>query len=389
MSSQDEQEYKNLKSHFGLESSSTDRESSSEYDGDSENSSYILVSENELLTEESDDIEDEKDYFETTSEEEDSEKSEVAWEDSDDDENLRDEIDEDANWLTADGIQKKIKVQPKKISFKLKRKVFTANCKVKLFKTFPEIKILVDSFNLIYLIKKFDDFKTFKIEFFKISDVCIFGGKILLSSNSSSFMKQITFEGKVSDIKKGTGNIKKMLAVGNTLYILGDKLFAFNSNFNLVSSFNSTFIDFCVGNDQIICLKEDGDIYIFDLELTFKNKVSFPFKFQFKSLYFAKGYFFICTLNGLFILDQNSKEVKSFSNLSEPITAITSNDDFIVHGSAYDNSLRILKVNGLSYFEKFPFSKVRINPISSIAVDGDTFYFSETKFITSLKLSYV
>lgn len=387
MSSEHEKEYKDLKAHYGIESSSDEESESSEYDGES-GDSYVLVSENELLTEESDDIIDERDYFDSTSEEESSEKSEVAWEDSDDNEALREEIDEDADWLTTEGLPKKIKIEPKKISFKLKRKVFTANCKIKIFKAFQEIKVLVDSFNLIYLIKNFDDFKTYKIEFFKISDVCMFNGKILLSSNSSSFIKQMTLDGKVSDIKKGTGNVKKMACAGNNLYILGDRLFSFNSNFSLVSDFNGSFKDFCVGDDSIICLKEDGDIYLFDFDLSFKNKVSFPFKFQFSSSYFANGYFFICTLNGLLILDKELRELKTFSNLSEPITAITHNSDFVVHGSAYENSLRILKTKGLCYFEKFPFSKIKINPISSISVEGDTFYFSETRFITSLKLTY-
>lgn len=387
MSSEDEKEYKKLKSQYGLTSSS-EEEGSSSYDGESENSSYIMVSEDELISEESDSATEGQNYFESSSVEEDSEKSEMAWEDSDDESDLREEMDEDATWLTTDGIQKKIRREPKKISFKLKKRVFTANCKVKLFKVFPEVKVLVDSFNLIYLIKNFDDFKTYKIDFFKISDICYFGNKIIFSSNSSSFMKQITMEGKVTDIKKGTGNIKKMIAK-DSLYILGDKLYSFNQNLSLTATFNSTFIDFCVTDLAVICLKDDGDIYVFDLELNFKNKISFSFKFQFKSLYYAKDMIFICTINGLFIVDKNMKEIKTFSNLTDPVSSLAFNNDFIVHGSLYENSLRILKTPSLSYFEKFPFSKVKINPISTISIDGDTFYFSDSRFISSLKLTYI
>lgn len=355
---------------------------------DDQDVSYEILSNDELLSEDSsdEDIQDE-DYFGSSTSEE-SAESEVAWVDSDDDSDLREELENEATWLNTGGIAKKIKKTQKKISFKYIRSVFTAKCKIKIFKVFTGIKVLVDSFNLVYLIKSFDDFKTYKMDFFKITNVCFFNNKILFTSDTSSFIKQMDLDGKVTDIKKDTGKIKKIHAAGDNLYILSDKMILFNRNLSVINQINLPFKDFCIAEDSVVCLKEDGDIHIFDKELTFKEKISFQFKFQFRSVYFAHNNVFVCMDTGIMILDSTFKEIKTFTNLKEAVSTLTFNEDFIVHGSLYANSLRILK-SDLIYFEKFPFSKIKINPISTMDIEGDTVYFSDSRFISSLKLKYV
>lgn len=387
-SSFEEESNRQSKSQEDTETNSeTEMDDQSSYFDDQE-VSYEILSNDELLSEDSsdDDIQDE-DYFGSSTSEE-SEESEVAWTDSDDDSNLREELENEAVWLNTEGITKKIKKTQKKISFKYIRSVFTAKCKIKLFKVFPNIKVLVDSFNLVYLIKNFEDFKTFKIGFFKITDVCFFNDKILVTSDTSSFIKQIDLDGKVTDIKKNTGKIKKIQASGDHLYVLSDKLILFNKNFSVINEFNLPFKDFCITDNSVVCLKEDGDIHIFDKELTFKEKVSFQFKFQFRSIYFAHDKILVCMDTGIMFLDSTFKEIKTFTNLKEAVSTLSFNKDFIVHGSQHPNSLRILK-SDLTYFEKFPFSKIKINPISTMDIEGDTVYFSDSKFVSSLKLKYV
>lgn len=399
VNSSQEESYNNLKSKYGLETSSESDSISDKKENDTEEQSCttdceytseegdscILLSDGELLTEESDSDIQEEDYFGSTSEEE-TEQSEVAWVDSEDDADLREELEDEAAWLHTEGLPKKIQRITKKISFKYTKHVFTAKCKVKLFRVFPEVKVLVDTFNLIYFIKNFDDFKTFKIDYFKITDLCYFNNMILLSSNTSSFIKHISLDGKVTDIKKGTGNIKKLIS-DEHLYVLGDKLYGFNKNLSLISEFNCSFIDMCVIADFVVCLEESGDIYVFDKELDFKKKLSFSFKFQFKSLHSNLDKVFIGTDTGIIILDSKFQEIKTYSTLKEPISAFTFNDSFVIHGSQYNNSLRIMN-SDFSYFEKFPFSKIRISPISTMAFEDETVYFSNSRFISSLKLKY-
>lgn len=365
--------------------STSNSESESSYDAE-QDESYILLSNEELISDESESDGQEDSYFSASTSEEENE-SDVAWTDSDDEEDLREELENEAKWLHTEELPRKITKTTKKLSFKYSKHIFTAKCKIKLFNVFKDIKVLVDSFNLIYLIKNFDDYKTYKIDFFKITDMCQFNNMLLFSSNTSSFIKQVNIDGKVTDIKKGTGNIKKMLS-DNFLYVLGDKLYAFNANLSLEYEFGHSFVDICAFIDNIVCLSSEGDIYIFDKNLNFKNKLSLQFKFQFKSLYSTEKNLIVCTDDGLILYDSNFQEIKSFSNLKEPISSLVSNKSFIIHGSLYNNSLRILKPD-LTYYEKFPYSKIKINPISALAIDGETVFFSDSRFISSLKLSYI
>lgn len=389
MSSSEEDERDEAKSpksdSKGLSDESSGSETDTSYDVE-QDEEYILLSNDELLSDNSDSGVQDEDYFDSSSVEE-GEESEAAWTDSDESVEPRDELDGEAAWLHTEGAPKKIRKTVRRISFKHARHVFTAKCKIKLFRVFEDFKVLVDSFNLIYLIKNFEEYKTFKVDFFKITDVCSFNGKILFSSSTSSYIKQVTPEGKVVDIKKGTGNIRKMV-VDEYLYVLGDKLFAFNKNLGLACEFSQKFKDVCVACGHVVCLTEAGDIHIFDKDLNFKNKLSLAFKFQLKGVWPARDKLIVSTENGIVIFDANFREVKTFANLKEPISGLVYNDEFIVHGSPYSNSLRILK-GDLTYYDRFPFSKIKINPISTISIEGDIVYFNDSRYISSLKLQYV
>lgn len=368
---------------FSEENVSTVEESSYNVDQDEE---YILLSNDDLLSENTESEPLDGEYFDSSSNEE-SEESEAAWTDSDENVELKEELEGDAAWLHAEQAPKKIRRATKKIKFKHVRHVFTAKCKIKFFKIFTDVKVLVDSFNLIYFMKTFEDYKTFKIDMFKITDACEFNGNVMFSSSTSSYIKQTTLDGKVTDIKKGTGNIRKMVS-DEHLYVLGDKLFAFDKNLSLVNEFSHSFKDVCIACSMVVCLSSDGDIYTFDKELNFKKKHSLPFKFQFRGVWGARDKLVASTDNGIIIFDSDLNEIKSFSTLKESISGLVANNDFIVHGSPYVNSLRILKTD-LTYYERFPFSKIRINPISTISIDGDTIYFNDSRYISSLKLQYI
>lgn len=317
------------------------------------------------------------------------EESEVAWEDSDENLELRGELDEDAPWLEAGKPSIKITKAVKKIVFKYDKTVFSARCKIKLLKTFKEVIIAVDSFNLIYFISNIleKQFTTFKLELFKITGVCCFNGKYLFYSNSSSYIKQVDPTGKVIDIKKGTGNISKMVVHENDIYILGNKIYRMDKDMFIKDEFNGKFIDLACLDSNILALEEKGDIFVFNRELEFIEKLSFSFKFQFKSIYTLWNKIFITTDTGLLILDSSFKEIKSFSNLSEPITSLAFNDDFVFHGSGYPNSLRILKQD-LTYYDRFPYCKIKINSVEAMDALNETLYFADSKFISTLKVQY-
>lgn len=93
------------------------------------------------------------------------------------------------------------------------------------------------------------------------------------------------------------------------------------------------------------------------------------------------------TENGFVVFDSDIQELRTYTKLKEPITTLVSNKDIVVHGSSHSNSLRKLK-HDLTKYEKFPVSKFKINPNSRAATEILTEHFSDSRYITSLKLKY-
>lgn len=369
------------------------------YDSDEDNSSSINT-------------EDEKDYFGDSSEIS-SECSEVAWADSDDDNEIREDYKDSATWLNSTGLAKKLERKTKKIQFKLTNKIFNVKSKIKIFKIIKSennliekctnlnknndsniknydiqfSKIAIDSFNIVYLINTFEDFKSYKIDYFRISGIVFFNKRVLLYSENCSYIKELTYTGEVVDINKRTGNIKKMVEKDNDLYIAADKLYLLNKNMNIKNTFNLAFMDICVSNKNILCLKSDGDIYVFDRKLNFIKKCSIPGKFQFKGIFSINNRFFIKYETGFYVLNSDFALEKIFDNTKSEPTCITKNNDFVVYGSNDQNSLRIIK-DGLISYDRFPFSKVKISPIGAMDFDGDELYFCHSRYISKLLLKY-
>lgn len=350
---------------------------------DESQASYIYDSER---SNSSVDTQDEKDYFGDSGVSADSESSGVAWVDSDEDNGLREDFQTSAAWLSTEGLTKNIQKKTKKISFKLSRKLFTSKHKIKLFRAFDTLKVAVDTFNVIYLIRGPDDFKAYKIDFFRITGFVYFSNRLLFFSSASSFLKELSLDGGVSEINKRTGSIRKM-CVGDGLYIAADKLTRFDENLNAKEVFNHAFTDICANRRHVACLNANGDVFVFDPRLNLVKRHSFPGKFQFKGIFCTEENYFLSTEMGFCVLNDRFEIVREFTNLKSYATGLVSNDDFVVYGADYQNSLRILR-RGLVCYDRFPFSKVWINPISCLDVRGDTVYFGHSKFVSSLKISY-
>jgi hypothetical protein len=360
------------------------------YDGDS-NESYILDSDDLEAETSSYDSEDEKIYFgDDQKSEEDSEKSEYAWQDSDENEELRDDYKDTDTWLNNEGLAKNIQKEKKTIAFQINRNIFTAKCRIKLFKCYPHMKVLVDSFNLIYLIKSFEDYKTFKIEYFQISDVVLFDNRLLFCNENSTYIKELSLEGKTTDINKKIGKVKRMLATENYLYTLGDAgISCFDKNLMLKNQFKGQFLDFCATKSGCTVLKSDGNIVqLKEGTMEVLNKLSMDIRYKFKKIYCKENILIVGTDSGLVLLNEQLKEIKQYENLKEEISGLVYNKDFIVHASNCDNSLRIMKASDMTYYDRFPFSKVKILPTTCIEIENDTIYLCSSKFVTALKLSY-
>lgn len=367
----------------GIKRNPSNDDSSSEYESDA---SYIYTSsENGELLECCSD--DERDYFGESSFRDDSEVAEAAWIDSDDEDVPECEFTTSAAWMSSSGLRKVVAAPKNRIKFSFSREIFSTRHRIKLFKTFSSLKIAVDTFNLIYIIKDFENIEILKIDRYNITDCIEFSNRILFCSSKSTFLKQLLPDGTVQDVCKRVGKISKMIA-GRFLYTIGDQLSCFDDNLTLINSFKDVFLDICLDDNRVLCLKDCGELFSFTPSLQILRRVLHPSRFRFKQIFAAHKHVFISTDTGMCVLNSELEELRFFDNLKSQAVCFAFNDSFIFHGSDYVGSFRILK-EGLVYHDKFPHSKVRIPPLSCIAVEKDIVYLAHSRFISRLRLSYI
>lgn len=332
---------------------------------------------------------DEKDYFGDENFLSNSDESNAVWEDSEDGCLSDGELLTTASWLTTKPPATLIKKSIEKIKFKITKNVVLTKNKIKIMKTEKELVVAVDTFNIVYFIKKRKIINAYKIDFFHITDIVIFEKFVLLASNKSSYMKMLDFNGKVSDIKKNIKNVVKMHFVKENLYIIGESLYRLDTCFNILNVFNSKFIDLCVNDNNLLCLSENGDLVEFDLNLVFLSKYSMENKFEFKRLWCNDQNYFIGRESGLTVLKKNDMSfIKEINNLKKPPTDLIWNGNFTIYGSDYNNSLRILK-KGLVLYDRFPFSKIKVYGFKCLGIIDNIFYICHSNFITLLEVNYI
>lgn len=360
-------------------------ESSEEKSLGSSQASYIYNSGDEDSSSAAN-TDDERDYFGDSTASAESEDSGVAWVDSDEDAELREDYQSTAPWLATAGLAKTIQKRTRKISFKLTRNALSCKHRIKLFRAFDDLKVAVDTFNVIYLFSSPEDFKAYKIDYFRITGFVRLGDRLLFSSSSSSVIKQLSRDGKVTDINKRTGPVRAMCA-SNGLYVASTKLFRFDANLNLKNVFASAFVSVCANRRHVVGLKENGDIFVFDPLLHLQKKYALPGKFQFKDIFCTEDYYFLATEDGVCVLDEQFAETKELRNTKSMPTGLACNKDFVVYCAEHQNGLRILK-DGLVSYDRFPFSKVWISPVACMDVLGDEVFLCHQRYVTILRLAY-
>lgn len=274
----------------------------------------------------------------------------------------------------------------------LKESVFTARCKIKLFKMFDNISIVVDSFNMIYVFGKgFSDFKTHRISNFKISDFEKIKNFVYFTSEVSAFMYRLDIENnKIEIFKKNMPNIKKvvrLLEKTNKYLAMGDKLMLFNENLVKENEFTGQFL--CVTADKLnkkfVALKKTGELMVFDENLIFIKEVALENKFAFRNIFSTDTNIAITTETGVVFLDQGYEIKKELKNTeTEPLYFLYTND-FIFYTGSIKHSFKVLKNNDkFEPFENFPFATVQ--NASCLATHNDKIYITVNKQILEYNL---
>lgn len=355
----------------------------SSYDGYDSDESYIYNSKEDNDFYESI-SKDEKDYFGDSSSSSEESGSEDVWKDSDEFNKSECELPETAGWVLTAPPTRIIRRKTDELNFKLTRKIFATKYKIKLLKMTEALKVAVDTFNIVYFIQK-EKFKAFRIDKFLISDFVFFKEGVLLASNKSSCFKYLKCDGSVVEIKKRIRDVIRMERVGNQIYIAGTSFYKLDADLNIDCVFNRNFIDFCINGETVMCLESDGALVILDRELRFKKKLILENRFEYKRLFTTGDFYFIGREMGVTILNKHLEYVKEINNLKKPPTGLVCVNRFIIYGSDYPNSLRIVKED-LEIYPKFPFSKVKINKIDFLAAEGNFLFICHSKFITMLEI---
>ncbi len=265
-------------------------------------------------------------------------------------------------------------------NFKTRRCPFIPKCKIKLFKSLLNFHIVIDSFNLIYILsEKFELLKTFKITFYKVTDFIEYNGSILLCSETSSRFYLISIGGKgeeipefkLSVVNKDYGKVRKMIKEDDMIYTIGDKINVIDANLNLSHTFNLQAKDIVFFNGNLYVLTENNDILLMTSELKFIKNFKLEEKFQFSTLSKFNGNLVVGLENGILLVDSIVKKNKEFLNLKSAPCAFVYNSSFLFYASNNENGLRILLRNKELY-RRFPYKKIKIPPITTLNYYKDT-----------------
>lgn len=354
-------------------------------EADSSSASYEYSSSS--LCEESEEVaEYEQQYFGEASEECSESSSGAAWEDSDDDERIRGKCKGTATWLDGSQPKKQIEIRRKRLRFEYEKHLFFSKCNIKLARAHGEYLAVVDTYNNIYVLKDFKVHLTLRIEMFGVSDLVWASDAILLSSCKQSGLKEVSLDGEVRTISMRTvENVRKMVGTGSSVYMVGDQLALVDSNYEVVEMIEGKFMDVAVSPETVYAMGFGGDIVVLTRDLQVLRKASFEDKFDFRSIYFAGDRVFVGTGMGMKVFDKDMNPVKELMNLKDEPTGCIEHGEYVVYGSKYDNSLKII-LPGLRCFNGFPFNSIRISPIGALSSDGRSITICSGRSVNVLRI---
>lgn len=313
----------------------------------------------------------EREYFGEESSEYREEEDGAAWEDSEEgEERVRNSYRRTATWIDGTQTKKQMEVRKKRLRFSYERSVFVSKCKIKLAKCHGDYIVVVDTYNIIYILRDLKAHRIFQIERFGVSDFVFINNMILFASCKQSGFKEVSFDGDVRNVcNRASRGVRMMSSRENVVYVVGEQLVLMNNNYEVMEVFEHRVVDICLSSGLVYVLDYSGRIFVLTASLKIVKKVSLDDKFDFKCIYSAGDFVVVGTGMGIKVFDRDMEQVKELRNMKDEVTGCVGCDGYIVYGSKYANSLKIMQP-GLSCFNRFPFNSISIPPISIIDYDG-------------------
>ncbi|ORD94229.1 hypothetical protein ECANGB1_1005 [Enterospora canceri] len=307
-----------------------------------------------------------------------------AWDDSDDI-----ETNEDVLNLKDGDVKKRIKrTEPDRVD--LKNSVFAARCKIKMLKVFEEVAIIVDTFNLVYVLdKSMKEHKTYKFKFFRISDLELVGETVYFASDSSAVLYTLNIKtGAVECLRKGVGCITRILYSHNSkkMYLLGSSLTQVSSNLIVENTFHEQFVSLTLFNDYVVGMKEDRTLLVLDGNLQFLSQLSLDSKFTFTGLFSDSHHLFIATETGVIAIDCDLKVVKELTNTKTEPTLFAYTPKYVMYASQMHQQFRILNASTFVPLDTFSHKSLGFKSVSGLGARTNRIFIATGKDILEYEI---
>lgn len=328
----------------------------------------------------------EKDYFGES--EEDSVSEEGAWEDSEScEERLREKHKTTATWINNKPVKKEIEIKQKRLTYSFDRYIFKTNFNIKIMRSCNPYLVLVDTMNIVYILRENLLEKSLKVEKFRIDDIVSFNKKIYLINSKCGHLKEIDENLNIDNVEKTfVRNMRKGFA-SEFLYILGDTTIVVNKQLNCITEYYDKLISITEFDGKIFGLNTSGDVLVFSKELVLEKKVVFDEGVSFKELYSSLDYLVVNTTNSVLLIDKNLHIVKDIQHLKNPVRNIVYTKDHLFCFSSAQGGLKIVDKN-LNFNNSFPRKKIRL-PESNLAISqDDSIYIASHRDVHRLNINY-
>lgn len=333
---------------------------------------------------------DERDFFNQYEYDFTEQKEPAKWQDSEEDEEfLRTEYKLKNNMIWKENKKTPFKnIKTNNISYKQEKNILMTNNNIKLAKVFGNLIVLITTMNDIYIINDLNE-KKYKVVnvLFSISDFDFLDeNRILLISKKCGIIKELNIEsGVIKDIKKGNNKKFHKIIVSDYIYILSEILEIYDKeNFDYMKLFSETIIDFTLTDSNIVLLKKDRSIAIYDREsFEFISVKKYEDKYFFNRIYSTGHRVFLCMNQGIKILNNNCEIEKEIFDVE--LSNFTQNEKFIALSGNAAGCLRVIKKSNLRSLNSFPPSNFNLPKIKEIFMIENVLYYIHSSYISRIK----
>ncbi|WUR02519.1 WD40 repeat domain-containing protein [Vairimorpha necatrix] len=268
----------------------------------------------EVSEEDCDYFGDDKCFLSSSSEEE-------AWADSESDEEvLREKYKNEPDWLNNKKFKKSQIKKSSRFSISFTPGLFKTNYSIKIIKHYSSNIFLVDTMNIIYILKDYKLVHCLRLDKWGVSDVTLFNNKLLICNNKLNKIKQV-IDGDIKDINKiYTRNINRLVVINTNLYLLGDTVQLLNEDLEVVEESYNNLINLVQYKDDLLGLSSNGDILQFTEDLVLINKIIYTDKFSFRDIRVLGNLISIMTYDTIIFINEDFKYKKEIKGDTSEIT---------------------------------------------------------------------